>query len=121
MKRYQGEDIYFSLNFSTSTIPDITSFNDLENMIVYAYTQSDIVTKFSRIAKEGYGPLLDTNGNGLTLKGVISSDNTKDMLGQIVLDIMCIKSSTEGDLTENLIQKALTGIFIMPSVIKEEA
>ena len=35
MKKYQGEDIYFSLNFTNSSNLNITSFDDLENVIPY--------------------------------------------------------------------------------------
>jgi len=121
MKKYQGEDISFSLNFNTSTNSDISSFNDLYNVLVYAYTNEDNVAKFSRVIKDGYELLVDPDGHGLILKGVISSEYTKEMNGQIILDVMCIKTVTDGDLTENIIQKALSGIFIVPTVIKAEA
>jgi len=121
MKKYQGEDIYFSLNFSQSTNTDISSFDDLYNVLVYAYTSEENVAKFSRIPKDGYEPLIDPEDQGLILRGVISSEYTKEMHGQIILDVMCIKSSTDGDLTENIIQKAMSGIFIAPTIIKAEA
>ena len=120
MKKYQGEDIYFSLNFNPVDGSGLSSFNDLDNLIVYTYTNSENIVKFSRIEKEGYNPLIDINGDGMILNGVISSENTKTMTGQIMLDIMCIRTSGMGDLSENLIQKAMSGIFVLPSLIKEE-
>jgi len=121
MKKYQGEDIYFSLNFSASTNPDIKNFSDLYNVIVYAYTNEDNIAKFSILQQDGYGNLDDPTGDWIKLNGIITSEYTKEMNGQIILDIMCIKTSTDGDLKENLIQKAMSGIFVTPSVIKAEA
>jgi hypothetical protein len=121
MKKYQGEDIYFSLKFTTSTDSDITSFNDLDNVIVYAYTNEDEIVKYSREPIAGYNSLVEVGIDGMKLQAVIPSDSTKTMLGQIMLDIMCVKTSTDGDLKENIIQKALSGIFIFNSLIKAEA
>jgi hypothetical protein len=122
MKKYQGEDIHFSLNFNTSTNSDITSFNDFQNVIIYAYTQDTSIAKFSVLSKDGYSPLVDPDGGlGMILKGSIKSSYTKDMSGQVILDVMCIRPTVDGDLTDNLIQKVNTGIFIIPSIIKVEA
>ena len=119
MKKYQGEDIYFSLNFSNSSNVSITSFDDLENVIVYAYTGEDDIVKFSKELKEGYEPL--TSASSTNLKGVIRSEFTKLMTGQIMLDIMCIATSIDGDKAYNIIQRAMSGIYILPSIIKDEA
>jgi len=121
MKKFQGEDIYFTLNFTTSAGSDITSFNDLANVIVYAYTKEDNIVKFSRETKVGYSTLTPVGTDGMVLKGVITSANTKLMLGQMILDIMCIKTNTDGDGTENMIQTSMSGVFIMESLIKDEA
>ena len=119
MKKYQGEDIYFSLNFSNSSNVSITSFDDLENVIVYAYTGEDDIVKFSKVLKDGYEPLSSVSPTNL--KGVIRSEFTKKMTGQIMLDIMCIASSADGDQADNIIQRAMSGIYILPSIIKDEA
>jgi len=119
MKKYQGEDIYFSLNFSNSSNVNISSFDDLENVIVYAYTGENDIVKFSRDLKEGYEPL--TSFSSTNLKGVIRSEFTKLMTGQIMLDIMCIATSIDGDKADNIIQRAMSGIYILPSIIKDEA
>lgn len=119
MKKYQGEDIYFSLNFSNSSNLNITSFDDLENVIVYAYTGENDIVKFSKELKEGYEPL--TSASSTNLKGVIRSEFTKLMTGQIMLDIMCIATSIDGDKADNIIQRAMSGIYILPSIIKDEA
>lgn len=119
MKKYQGEDIYFSLNFSNSSNLNITSFDDLENVIVYAYTGEDDIVKFSKVLKDGYEPL--TSASATNLKGVIRSEFTKLMTGQIMLDIMCIATSVDGDKADNIIQRAMSGIYILPSIIKDEA
>ena len=119
MKKYQGEDIYFSLNFSNSSNVNITSFDDLENVIVYAYTGEDDIVKFSKELKEGYEPLTLTDST--TLKGAIRSEFTKKMSGQIMLDIMCIAATIDGDKADNIIQRAMSGIYILPSIIKDEA
>ena len=119
MKKYQGEDIYFSLNFSNSSNVNITSFDDLENVIVYAYTGEDDIVKFSIVEKGGYEPL--TSVSQTNIKGVIRSEFTKLMSGQIMLDIMCIVASEDGDKADNIIQRAMSGIYILPSIIKDEA
>lgn len=119
MKKYQGEDIYFSLNFSNSSNVNITSFDDLENVIVYAYTGENDIVKFSKEAKEGYEVLASSSPTNL--KGVIRSEFTKLMTGQIMLDIMCIATSIDGDKADNIIQRAMSGIYILPSIIKDEA
>ena len=119
MKKYQGEDIYFSLNFSNSSNVNITSFDDLENVIVYAYTGENDIVKFSKEIKEGYEPLALTDST--TLKGAIRSEFTKKMSGQIMLDIMCIAATTDGDKADNIIQRAMSSIYILPSIIKDEA
>ena len=119
MKKYQGEDIYFSLNFTNSSNNNITSFEDLENVIVYAYTGEDDIVKFSKELKEGYEPLTLTDST--TLKGAIRSEFTKKMSGQIMLDIMCIAATIDGDKADNIIQRAMSGIYILPSIIKDEA
>lgn len=119
MKKYQGEDIYFSLNFSNSSNVSITSFDDLENVIVYAYTGEEDIVKFSKELKAGYEPL--TSASPTNLKGVIRSEFTKLMTGQIMLDIMCIVASEDGDKADNIIQRAMSGIYILPSIIKDEA
>ena len=119
MKKYQGEDIYFSLNFSNSSNLNITSFDDLENVIVYAYTGEEDIVKFSKELKDGYEPL--TSASPTNIKGVIRSEFTKLMSGQIMLDIMCIATSIDGDKADNIIQRAMSGIYILPSIIKDEA
>ena len=119
MKKYQGEDIYFSLNFSNSSNLNITNIDDLENVIVYAYTGEDDIVKFSKVLKDGYEPL--TSASATNLKGVIRSEFTKLMTGQIMLDIMCIATSVDGDKADNIIQRAMSGIYILPSIIKDEA
>ena len=119
MKKYQGEDIYFSLNFTNSSNNNITSFEDLENVIVYAYTGEDDIVKFSKEIKEGYEPLTLTDST--TLKGAIRSEFTKKMSGQIMLDIMCIAATIDGDKADNIIQRAMSSIYILPSIIKDEA
>jgi len=121
MKKYQGDDIYFALNFDSTTNPDITSFNDLENVIVYIYTNESNIVKYSLVSKTGYEPLINKGGLGMKLEGMMKSAYTKNMLGQIMIDIMCVKTSTVGDLKENVTQKAMSGIFILPSLIKAEA
>ena len=119
MKKYQGEDIYFSLNFTNSSNNNITSFEDLENVIVYAYTGEDDIVKFSKEIKEGYEPLTLTDST--TLNGAIRSEFTKKMSGQIMLDIMCIAATIDGDKADNIIQRAMSSIYILPSIIKDEA
>ncbi len=120
MKKYQGEDIYFSLNVSNTDGNTLTSFNDLVNIIAYAYTDPENPVKFSKTTKDGYEPLVDPTGDGLSLNASIPSVYTEDMEGQIIIDVMCLRTSTEGDDIENLIQRAMSGIFVLPSVIKAE-
>lgn len=121
MKKYQGEDVYFSLNFDASVNPYIHSFNDLENVIVYLYCDESNIIKFSKVTKAGYEPLVNKGGLGMVLEGMLKSSHTYNMEGQIMIDVMCVKPSTLGDLKENVIQKAMSGIFMLPSIIKAEA
>ena len=38
-----------------------------------------------------------------------------------MLDIMCIATSIDGDKADNIIQRAMSSIYILPSIIKDEA
>jgi hypothetical protein len=117
MKKYQGEDIAFSLTFDNQDNPNIKDFGDVSNVIVYAYTGEDNIQKFSMVEKEGHSPLEIVTPDTI-ISGIISSKYTSKMSGQIIIEVMIEIPSETGDSKENLIKKAYSGIFIVPSAIK---
>lgn len=119
MRKYQGEDIYFSLKFNSSDNPAINSFSDISNLVVYAYTNKDRITKFSKNTVTGYYPLISITD--IELQGVIGSSETAEMHGQVIIDVLAEIPSIDGDLENTLIQKVYSGIFVSESIIKTEA
>jgi len=120
MKKYQGEDIYFTLNFTMGVDNDITSFDSLHNIVVYAYTNDKNIVKFSKLDMDGYEPLIDVSGDWTVIRGALKSEHTANMSGQVSIDVMCSVDSGDSDGIENMIQRASSGIFILPSIIKQE-
>jgi len=121
MDKYQGSDISFKINLRpVGEAPEITSFDDLENVIIYAYTTQSKVIKFSLITKDGYSSIIKLSPT--FLKATITSSQSALLCGSLIIEIMCIKSSTDlsGDGTDNLIQKANSGINILTSQIKAD-
>jgi len=120
MKKYQGEDVYFILNFRAGADNGLTSFSSLHNIVVYAYTNDKYIVKFSKLTIAGYEPLVDVSGNWTSIRGVLKSEHTANMSGQLSIDVMCSVDSGDSDGLENMIQRSASGIFILPSVIKQE-
>lgn len=116
MRKYQGEDILFSLKMNNTTNPTITNFDNVSNVIVYAYTKEDYVQKFSMVELDGYTTLESISSTELS--GIINSEYTKNMLGQLVLEVMIEVPIDGGDLVENVISKTFSKIFIVESTIK---
>lgn len=117
MKKYQGEDISFSLKFNNPGSVNISNFTNTTNVIVYAYTDEIYVQKFSMISKDGYQLLGMVSPTELS--GVITSEYTSKMCGQLTLEVMLEYPSNNGDTRETLINKKLTKIFISDSLIKK--
>lgn len=121
MKKYQGEDIFFSLKFNSDESGALSDFSGADNVIVYAYTAQNYIVKFAMVPAIGYSDLILSVDN-MTLTGVIDSEYTKSMLGQIVLEIMIeVPNQDVVDGKENLIKKVFSGIFLTASNIKTEA
>lgn len=117
MRKYQGEDIAFSIKFDNQSNPTLKDFTDIANVIVHAYTGDDSVQMFSREDKDKYSKLNIVSDT--ELQGIITSEYTSLMSGQIYLEIMFEISSEVGDLKENVITKTPTGVIIVGSRIKD--
>ena len=117
MRKYQGEDIAFSVKLDNKDNATIKDFTDVSNVIIYAYTDEDSKQMFSVVSKDGYSPLLTISDTEIS--GVISSEYTSLMRGQIFIEVMVEVGSSTGDSFYNIISKTATGIFIIESKIKE--
>jgi hypothetical protein len=118
MIKYQGEDIYFSISFDNSLNTSVNNFNDVFNVVVYAYTNEENIVKFSRIQKTGYYPLSEVSDT--ILSGVIESKSTLDMVGQLKFDVMFEIASSSGDLSSNIIESVSSRIIIKKTPIRAE-
>ncbi len=117
---HQGERIPFTLNFGTSINPDINSFDDLDEVIVYVYTNRLKLLKYSTIVKAGYLPLyklIPTGGTEHTIvAGYISAEDSALMpIGDLYCEIMCKEGLDTG------VNAIKTGIRILTAQIKIEA
>lgn len=117
---HQGERIPFTINFGTSVNPDITSFDDLDEVIVYVYTNRLRLLKYSTIVKEGYLPLYKLIPSGETehtiIAGYISAEDSASMpVGDVYCEIMCKEGLDTG------VNAIKTGIRILTAQIKIES
>ena len=116
MRKYQGEDIYVSLELDNPDNPTIQDFTDISNIIIYAYTSSSAMQKFSMVEKTGYSQIESVSDTKKSIS--IDSEYTKLMSGQLIIEVMVEIPSDTGDNTTTLIKKVQSGIFIVPSTIK---
>jgi len=93
MKRYyQGEDIPFSVPFS-SEFQNAGSFSEFSEIRAYAYTDGCLIQKFSTIEKEGYDKIILKNNE---LSGIITSEYSSLFRpGAIIIEVVGMKSDSE--------------------------
>ena len=87
---YQGEDIPFGIAFSGSTSPDIQSFDDIDEVIVYFYTNLHREVKFSTIVEEGFLPAFKIDSLNLAIR-VPASVSKKMQAGEIHVEVHMMK------------------------------
>jgi hypothetical protein len=113
MKKYQGEDISFIVEFQKGENTNINSFIDLSEVILYIYTDGCDIVRFRYPAKNGYETLTLTDS--VTLTGIISASKTKIMApGSLRVEAKIKKGA------ENMIEKKITGVIVAKDLIKSE-
>jgi hypothetical protein len=118
MNKYQGDDITLSIQLVPKSDTDKQSLDEFTKVVVYAYTDSCFMSKFSYPEAAGYNPL--TKANATFLFGIIPSVDTKKMLGNLIVELMFESESAVGDSKENSSKKINTGIVIVKSQVKNE-
>ena len=83
----QGNTIKFISVFKTSSESNSTSWNDIDNVIIYAYTCKNYIVKFSLLPMPGYNQL--TKIDSTHLLGAITPQQSKLMIGELMME-MCI-------------------------------
>lgn len=111
MIKYQGEKIDFGLIVEPKSETDIQSWENITDIILYMYTNNSYIVKFRYPETSGYAPLSISNDKKI-ISGVLSSENTSKMVGQLYLE-MLIQDHTS-------IEKYNTGMIIQPTNIKHE-
>lgn len=86
----QGSTIKFTVTFNNTSTTTATSWDDVDNVLIYAYTSLDYVVKFSYVSIPGYNLLRRIDSTHLT--GAILPDQSKLMLGELILEL-CIKDN----------------------------
>lgn len=115
MNMHQGEDIDFGIRFDSSLSQDIQSFDDLDEFIVYVYTNVHRPVMFSSLERDGYIQLV--NADSLNYAGVIPAAVTKTMqVGDVYLNVMMVK---DGIRAVDVIYQS--GVHLDPAKIKMEA
>lgn len=114
MIRYQGEDIEFALRLKAITQNDMQTWNDAQRVVVYMYTHTNHIAKFSSKTEAGYTKMASSSTTMLT--GVIRSADTKVMEGTLYCDVYIFPRV--GDIEQ--IQRVQTGITIVSTPIKAE-
>lgn len=106
MRYFQGDDVRFSIRCNNAQWSDFTCVD------IYFYTSEENKMKFSTDASKGYAPLeLDAE----FAKGVIPSDATKLMHGNVIVEFHVTKSN--GD---DICKVKRTDIVIEKTTIKKE-
>lgn len=115
MTHYQGEDIEFQIKLKSVTANELQNLSQVKRMVVYFYTHTSHIAKFSTRAADGY-QTLTKGADNKSVTGCITSPDTKLMNGALVMDVY-IEPMTGGI---EQIQRRYTGIQILPTPIKEE-
>jgi len=84
----QGNTIQFISVFKDSSTTSARSWDDVDNLIIYAYTDLSYIVKFSYIPMSGYNKL--TRINSTHMLGAITAAQSKFMCGELILEL-CIK------------------------------
>lgn len=116
MIRYQGESIDFSIEMEKLKPTDVEDWSQFASVVVYLYTQTSYLVKFSNKTMSGYEKLtMSTDKKAYT--GRLSSKDTKLMSGALTLDIFVCNNYG----LYKSIKSVPTGIQIIYTPIKNEA
>ena len=85
----QGNTIKFVSVFKDSVSTDAYSWDDVDNVIIYAYTCLSYIVKFSLRELNGYNQLKRIDSKHLL--GAITPQQSKLMCGELIMEI-CIKN-----------------------------
>ena len=114
---FQGDDI--SVVFSTKKeLGTDLSIGDFSRIKIFAYTSPCFVSRFSHPAVVGFHPITVINEDNAMI--IIPSNDTKKMLGNIIVEMMFERESEVGDLKDNASRKINTGCFVKKTLIKHE-
>jgi len=86
----QGSTIKFISVFKDTPNADASSWDDVENVIIYAYTCLSYIVKFSLLPMSGYNQLKRIDSTHLV--GSITPQQSKLMCGELMLEL-CIKGN----------------------------
>ena len=84
----QGSTIKFISVFKDTSTVDANSWDDVDNVIIYAYTCPLHIAKFSLMPMSGYNQLIKIDSNHLL--GAITPRQSKLMIGELIMEL-CIK------------------------------
>ena len=115
MRHYQGEDIEFAITLNKLGVNDMQSWNEASRIVVYFYTHTSHIAKFSNEIETGYRQLTQVSETQLT--AIIPSADTKVFEGPLICDVYI--HPKKGDVEQ--IRRVSTGITIEYTPIKEEA
>ena len=80
----QGNTIKFISVFKNTSTTEAASWDDVENVVIYAYTCSSYIIKFSLLPIPGYNQLKRVDSTHLL--GSITPQQSKLMLGELVME-----------------------------------
>lgn len=83
MIKYQSETIEFE-------VPLPFSASEIQRAVVYFYTHSTFISKYSITTSDGYNTITFDGGK---LKGKIPSEDTKKMLGVLKMDVLVVDNN----------------------------
>lgn len=110
----QGEDIEFMLTFSQGIDENITSFDDVDEVIAYVYTNKFMPAKFSDTIRLGYYGMLKVDSTHRA--GLLPASFTRKMqVGDLFVEVMTVK---DGRRSVGVTYE--TGVHLDPAKIKEE-
>lgn len=114
MTHYQGEDIEFAIKLNNLGANDMQSWKEASRIVVYFYTHTSYIAKFSNKVEAGYHQLTEVSDTQLT--AVIPSADTKVFEGPLFCDVYI--HPNKGDSEQ--IRRVNTGITIEYTPIKDE-
>lgn len=114
MTHYQGEDIEFSMELAAIASTDVQKWTEFDSVVVYLYTHTSHIAKFTNTERTGYGSLT-LSEDEKTYYGVLSGVDTSKMCGALYMDIYAVSLSGVKS-----IKKTATGVKIEYTPIKAE-